>query len=44
MDSDNMEIGETGLVPTEYGFYNSITGEKLNHEGLPINEATPQED
>lgn len=33
-----MEIGDTGLIPTVYGFYNKETGEKLNHDGMPLTE------
>lgn len=38
MDSDFMEIGETNLVATWYGYLNTLTGEKLDHEGLPLKE------
>lgn len=37
-DNDFMEIGDTHLVATWYGYLNTLTGEKLNHEGLPLKE------
>lgn len=38
MDNDFMEIGDTNLVPTWYGYLNTLTGEKLNHDGETIKE------
>ena len=38
-----MEIGETGLIPTPYGFYNIETGQKLDHDGKEIQEDTKED-
>lgn len=37
--SDFMEIGDTGLIPTSYGFLDTNTGQKLDHEGNPLDKA-----
>lgn len=42
--SDFMELGDSGLVPTPYGFYNIETGEKLDHDGVPLDEDSSEED
>lgn len=36
--SDHMEIGDTGLVATEYGFYDVNSEQKLDHNGKPLGD------
>lgn len=43
MSEDFIEIGESGLVPTEYGFYDTNTKEKLDFDGNKITEDTEAE-
>lgn len=37
-DDDYMELGETNMIPTSYGFLNMLTLEKFDHEGHKIVE------
>ena len=38
MSHDHMEIGDSHLIPTPYGFYNALTNERLDMEGNPLGE------